>query len=341
MSQPQAAISRASRTDARRAELLAAARRVIDRRGFAGATVGEITREAGASIGLLHYHFASKDEVVAEAFAELAGGELEELTRATERHSDPTARLIAQLELGAWSDASSWRIWIDGWGEAVHARALRETLADFQRAWRAVLARVLADGARDGAWECVDPADAAGRLTAMIDGIGLHATLHPEAVPASTAAAWARRAAELELGVSLPVGAAAVAPVTEPYEARIAIRGRDLDATGRVHPAVLLTYLGEAREALFARRLGPLGPPPRLDVAHVSADFRHVLTAGDDEVVVRCALERLGGESVRTRETISTPAGERVVSAGATVLVVGADGRPRALTDAEREALRR
>jgi AcrR family transcriptional regulator len=69
MSQPQAAISRASRTDARRAELLAAARRVIDRRGFAGATVGEITREAGASIGLLHYHFASKDEVVAEAFA--------------------------------------------------------------------------------------------------------------------------------------------------------------------------------------------------------------------------------------------------------------------------------
>ena len=53
----------------RRDELLGAARRVIGRDGFAGATVGTITREAGASLGLLNYHFGSRDEVVAEAFA--------------------------------------------------------------------------------------------------------------------------------------------------------------------------------------------------------------------------------------------------------------------------------
>jgi AcrR family transcriptional regulator len=64
----------------RREELVTAARRVIGRDGSAAATVGEITREAGAPLGLLNYHFSSKDEVVAEAFAaaarEVAGGDL-------------------------------------------------------------------------------------------------------------------------------------------------------------------------------------------------------------------------------------------------------------------------
>jgi acyl-CoA thioesterase FadM len=119
----------------------------------------------------------------------------------------------------------------------------------------------------------------------------------------------------------------------------MAIRGRDLDATGRVHPAVLLTYLGEAREAWLDQRLSALAAPPSLDVAHVTADFRHPLARRDAEVVVRCALDGIGATSVRTRETIQTVDGALVASAAATVVVAGADGEPRALTAAEREAL--
>jgi acyl-CoA thioesterase FadM len=150
--------------------------------------------------------------------------------------------------------------------------------------------------------------------------------------------AWARRLAERELDVTLPAAPerAPSATAPTPYEARIAIRGRDLDATGRVHPAVLLTYLGEAREAWLDVRLGSI---PRMDVAHVSADFRHVPTRSDVEVIVRCALDGVGADCVRTRETIDTVGGELVVRAGATASVRGDDHRPRPLTDAEREAL--
>jgi AcrR family transcriptional regulator len=337
----QDAPARSPRQDGRRAELLAAARRVIRRRGFAKATVGAITSEAGASLGLLNYHFGSRDEVVAEAFAAAAREELALLEEASLRHADPPVRLAAFLDLSDWDDRDSWRMWIDAWGEAVHTEKLRLTLEDFQRGWRAVLATVLADGDRQGCWSCPDPEDVAGRLVAAMDGIGLHATLHPDEVPVASAAAWARRLAELELGVSLP-GAperAPLAPVPTPYEARIPIRGRDLDETGRVHPAVLLTYLGEAREAWLDERLGVLEAPPSLDVAHVTADFRHPLARRDAEVVVRCALDGIGATSVRTRETIETVDGALVASAAATVVVTGADGEPRALTAAEREAL--
>jgi AcrR family transcriptional regulator/acyl-CoA thioesterase FadM len=335
--------ARASRTggaDGRRAELIQAARHVIRRRGFAKATVGEITREAGASVGLLNYHFASRDDVVAEAFAAAAREELAELEQIARRHADPRAQLAAYLDLEAWADRDAWRMWIDAWGEALHTETLRSTLEEFDSGWRGVLANVLADGDRQGCWRCPDPEDAAGRLVAALDGLGLHSMLHPKEVVPARAATWARRLAEQELGATLPEAPAPTQFDTAPtpYEARIPIRGRDLDATGRVHPAVLLTYLGEAREAWLDARLG-VAATPRVEVAHVSADFRHVPTRRDAEVIVRCALDGLGATTVRTRETIETVSGELVVSAGVTVSVRGDDGPPRALADSEREAL--
>jgi AcrR family transcriptional regulator/acyl-CoA thioesterase FadM len=345
MSRPQATPrpARPGGSDNRRAELIEAARRVIQRRGFAKATVGAITGEAGASLGLLNYHFESRDEVVAEAFAAAARAYLDALEAVSRRHDDPAARVAAYLELEAWADREVWRMWIDAWGEAVHTEQLRLTLEQFERGWRAALAGVLADGVRSDCWRCPDPEDAAGRLVAALDGVGLHTTLHGEDVSTADATRWARRLVELELGVTLP-GAPApepARPAPTPHEERIPIRGRDLDATGRVHPAVLLTYVGEVREAWLDARLGALEPVPRLEVTHVSADFRHVPARRDAEVVVRCALDGLGSTAVRTRETIETVGGALVVNAGATVVATGEDGAPRPLTDPEREALAR
>jgi AcrR family transcriptional regulator/acyl-CoA thioesterase FadM len=345
MSRPQATprAARPGGSDNRRAELIEAARRVIQRRGFAKATVGAITGEAGASLGLLNYHFDSRDDVVAEAFAAAARADLDALQAVSRRHDDPSARVAAYLELEAWADRDVWRMWIDAWGEAVHTEQLRLTLEQFERGWRAALAGVLADGARSGCWHCPDPEDAAGRLVAALDGVGLHTTLHGQDVSTLDATRWARRLVELELGVTLPGTPEPERARTEPtpHEERIPIRGRDLDATGRVHPAVLLTYVGEVREAWLDARLGALEPVPRLEVTHVSADFRHVPARRDAEVVVRCSLDGLGTTGVRTRETIETVGGALVVSAGATVVAAGEDGAPRPLTDPEREALAR
>ena len=345
MSRPQATPrpARPGGSDNRRAELIEAARRVIQRRGFAKATVGAITGEAGASLGLLNYHFGSRDEVVAEAFAAAARADLDELQAVSRRHDDPSARVAAYLDLEAWVDRDVWRMWIDAWGEAVHTEQLRLTLEQFERGWRAALAGVLADGDRSGCWRCPDPEDAAGRLVAALDGVGLHTTLHGADVSSLDAARWARRLVELELGVTLP-GAPTpdpARPAPTPHEERITIRGRDLDATGRVHPAVLLTYVGEVREAWLDARLGAMEPVPRLEVTHVSADFRHVPARRDAEVVVRCSLDGLGTTGVRTSETIETVGGALVVSAAATVVAAGEDGAPRPLTDPEREALAR
>lgn len=194
---------------ARRAELIAAAQRVAGRQGFDRATVDAITREAGVSLGLLNYHFASKDDLLAQAFADVARRDLSDLEAIARRDEPAPVRLGAFLDASGWSDRDSWRLWVDGWGSAVWQEPLRTTLERFAHGWRTSLATVLADGARDGDWSCPDPADAAGRLVAALDGIGVHATLHPADVPPERAASWARRLVEAELGVALPLPAGA------------------------------------------------------------------------------------------------------------------------------------
>ena len=203
---------------------------MIGRDGFAAATVGEITREAGASLGLLNYHFGSKDEVVAEAFAAAAREDLAALEAISRRFEDPADRLAAYLDQSEWADAASWRLWVDAWGESVHSPLVRDTLGRFDVGWRAVLAEVLADGVRQGRWACADPQDTAARLVAVLDGIGLHTTVHGEDVPPERATAWARRLAELELGVTLP---APPPPVVAPSPRA---RARDADRDPRARP---------------------------------------------------------------------------------------------------------
>jgi len=311
----------------RREELLGAARRVIGRDGFAAATVGEITREAGASLGLLNYHFGSKDEVVAEAFATAAHEDLAALEAISRRYEDPADRLAAYLDQSEWADVGSWRLWVDAWGESVHSPLVRDTLGRFDVGWRAVLAEVLADGVRQGRWVCDDVQDTAARLVAVLDGIGLHSTVHGEDVPPARAAAWARRLAELELGVTLPEPPPPVdAPTSASvHETRLSIRARDLDAHGHVDPAVLFTFLEEARTAWLGDRV------PDAVVTHVAVHYLRPL--GRDPVTVTCALDTVGRASFRTRETVATSDGVGV-EAATTLEVPG-----RALTAEERDAL--
>ena len=294
-----------ARPDTRREELLEAAQRVIQRSGFASATISEITREAGACWGLAHYHFGSKDDLVAEALESFSREDLRELEEIARRDDPAPERLAAYLETSGWADRESWRMWIDAWGQAVHTDALRASLDGFDRGWRAVLADVLSDGARDGGWRCADPADTAARLVAALDGIGMHTTLHPEDVPPERAAAWARRLAELELGVTLPEAP----PPRAVARGRRGARDPSVDPRPRPRRRRARAPRGPRRvPGGGARRLAGGARVKRMVVARVAMDFRRALSR-DGEVVVRCALDHLGGSSVRTRESIETEDG--------------------------------
>ncbi len=74
--------SLAARTDARRASILEAARRLLIRRGYQDFVLDDLAKEAGVAKGTLFLYFKTKDDLISATFADLVdrlGAQLDEL----------------------------------------------------------------------------------------------------------------------------------------------------------------------------------------------------------------------------------------------------------------------
>ena len=80
----------------RKARLIDATLACLKRYGFQGASIRKICAEAGVSVGLINHHYASKDELVAEAYLAITGRVMSLLRAAIDAASpSPRARLSA------------------------------------------------------------------------------------------------------------------------------------------------------------------------------------------------------------------------------------------------------
>jgi acyl-CoA thioester hydrolase len=126
------------------------------------------------------------------------------------------------------------------------------------------------------------------------------------------------------------------------HEKRVEIRWSDVDAYMHVNNAVYATYLEECRDEWVERALGDAGDSWDLVLARVAIDFRRELRLEDEEVLVSCALERIGNSSITLREQIRTRDGKLAAEAEAVLVARDRDlYRSRPLTDAERQAFER
>jgi AcrR family transcriptional regulator len=86
---------RTARGDGTRARLVHAAREVLERGGYAGASVLAIARRAGVSAGALYRHFPSKAELFVEVLRAAGEGELAEMNAAASQAETFMGRLEA------------------------------------------------------------------------------------------------------------------------------------------------------------------------------------------------------------------------------------------------------
>ena len=124
------------------------------------------------------------------------------------------------------------------------------------------------------------------------------------------------------------------------HELRIAIRWRDVDALRHVNNAVYATYLEECRDGWLARALGDDASLWDYVLARVAIDFRNEVSLGEEAVLARATLVRIGTSSLTLREEIRKLDG--TIAAEAESVIVARDpetGRSRPLTAAERAAL--
>jgi AcrR family transcriptional regulator len=193
--------------ETRRVEILEATCAVVIERGFAGTRISDVATQLDVSTSLVHYHFDSKEHLLAEAFAHFARKDLEQL--AAQLAQAPTA--IAQLDrwlldsIPEGSEHLEWMLWIDAWGEALRNPLMRRISQELDVESTRVLEQLVRFGVERGEFRCVDPAGAAERLSGLVDGLAVQFAAHDGVLARERLLHHLRVAAAAELGVALDV----------------------------------------------------------------------------------------------------------------------------------------
>jgi AcrR family transcriptional regulator len=195
----------------RRGQIADAARTLALEEGLAAVTMRAVAARAGVAPALVAHYVPSMDDLVASAFAEVVGVELDELHRATAAGTplEGLAALLRSLLDGTRDDVTL--VWIEAFALGRRSEVLAAAVRDEMDRWQGVLRELLAGAVADGAVRIDDPADAAWQLLGMIDGLNAQALVRWGG--AADRSALMLRAVEGMLG--LPRGALDIRPETE------------------------------------------------------------------------------------------------------------------------------
>ncbi len=182
--------------------LLRTACEVIAERGLANTRTADVAEAAGVSQALVFYHFATKDRLLAQAFAYAVEQDLARLDAVLRSSAPPLAKMRRMLRLYTPTGrATSWSMWIDGWAESLRTPELEKLSRRLDLRWRQDLAAVITAGVAEGTFDCPDPAGAAWRISAVMDGLAVQIAVHERVITRRQIAEWIRLVAARELGL--------------------------------------------------------------------------------------------------------------------------------------------
>ncbi|MGX1886693.1 TetR/AcrR family transcriptional regulator [Streptomyces sp. NPDC055287] len=186
----------------RREEMLRAAVEQIEARGVSAVRIADVASALSVSNALVLYHFSTKEKLVAAAFAYAAEGDLAQLRKLLGRRTSAVRRLRTAVRWYApTGQAKGWKLWIEGWAASLREPALREVARDLDQRWKAALTDVITEGAEAGEFRCEDPASAAWRLTALLDGLAVQMTSYAGSLSRTAMLEWTDDALARELGI--------------------------------------------------------------------------------------------------------------------------------------------
>jgi len=183
----------------RREEILTATLEVVERDGLAATRVSDVATALGVSPALVFYHFQTKDDLVAEAFAHAAERDvapLEDIAASEEAPLDRLRRMLRRY--GPTGPATGWQLWIDAWAVAQREPEIQSVMRRMDQRWCAVLRDVVEAGVATGDFHCSDLAAAVTRISALLDGLSV-ATLVYGSVTRTQLRHWVAEAVAREL----------------------------------------------------------------------------------------------------------------------------------------------
>ncbi|MFC4111773.1 TetR/AcrR family transcriptional regulator [Nonomuraea zeae] len=176
--------------EARRRQILDAARRCFIRNGFHATSMQDVLTEAGLSAGAVYRYFDGKDDIIA-AIASEAIGEVAAAFRVDGARQPPDLDGIVDLLLQVErpplaSSQESARLLVQVWSEALRSPELSAKLNEVMAEARRVIGALVAEHQRRGLLPADVPAEeVAGVLIAIVHGFLTSRAVYGNADPAA------------------------------------------------------------------------------------------------------------------------------------------------------------
>ena len=187
----------------RKLEIMEATCRVIAREGTDGLRMGTVAAEAGVSSALIHYYFATRDDLLMQAFDHADTKADQAAEAALAGLEDPLDRLHRLLLIYSGGEDvfhEDWVLWVEMWRSAIFDDRLAESVRRSNATWIGQIGGMIEDARAQGSVAAdLNVEDAALRLAAVVDGLGLQ--ILPGILSRERAAGLIVGALELELGL--------------------------------------------------------------------------------------------------------------------------------------------
>lgn len=185
-------MSRQSNTLQRRAQIAQGLLHVMARRGYDGASVAEIAKAADLTPGLVHYHFANKQQILLAALDTLVAQHRTRLDLHLAKASPgPPQQVVAFISLhlgrGATADPDALACWVLMAGQALMHTEVQVPYAEALSGLARALEGIIEDGINRGVFGCANAAAAAAALVATIQGYFVVAAVARSLIPRGSA----------------------------------------------------------------------------------------------------------------------------------------------------------
>lgn len=172
----ESGLSRKASKEVRKQQLIDATIRTLAVKGYAALTVADVAKAAGLSTGIIIFHFASKDELLASVLRFLAEEYYNNWKQAVAAAEDSPAAQLAALVLADFNTdvytPDKLAAWIAFWGES-QGRPIYEQLCAGFDAERLAAGEVFCRALIEAGTYDLDPDVTMKALDAMGDGLWL------------------------------------------------------------------------------------------------------------------------------------------------------------------------
>lgn len=152
-----------------RERILVEAQDLLSERGLADLSLSELGRRLGTSAGHLSYYFGNKDGLLLELLRWCEGAEAEQRTRilATDAPLLDKLQQLCRIYIPDHAGDPRWLVWAELWPRAGREPALKAAQAEYDGAWAADVAALLAE------MGFADVERLTHGLLAMLDGLSI------------------------------------------------------------------------------------------------------------------------------------------------------------------------